>query len=120
MNARWIALLVALAAPFSVTAASELTMVSEHPVEGIAAGNLSGLAWCGDALWAVSDREDNVLYRLDVSDTVWQAEAERFELPPVPSTGLSWGVRMRSAFTGMVRSYPLVISSGSTILVVMV
>ena len=103
MNARWVALLVALAVPCSATAAPELTMVSEHPVEGIAAGNLSGLAWCGDALWAVSDREDNVLYRLDASDTVWQAEAERFELPPVPSTGLSWGVRMRSAFTGMLR-----------------
>ena len=76
------ALLVALAVPFSAAAAPELTMVSEHPVEGIAAGNLSGLAWCGDALWAVSDREDNVLYRLDASDTVWRAEAERFELPP--------------------------------------
>ena len=103
MNLRWVALLGVLAVPYSATAAPELTMRSEHPGEGIAAGNLSGLAWCGDALWAVSDREDNVLYRLDASDTGWQAEAERFELPPVPNTGLSWGVRMRSEFTGMLR-----------------
>ncbi|WP_407292859.1 esterase-like activity of phytase family protein [Stutzerimonas zhaodongensis] len=103
MNVRWVALLAALAAPVWAAEAPELKLVSEHPVEGITAGNLSGLAWCGDALYAVSDREDNVLYRLDASETVWRAEAERFELPPIPNTGLSWGVRMRSIITGMLR-----------------
>lgn len=104
MKGRWIALLFALAAPaWAAEGAAELALVSEHPVEGIAQGNLSGLAWCGDALWAVSDREDNVLYRLDASDTVWKAEAERFELPPVPNTGLSWGVRVRTVVFGMLR-----------------
>lgn len=104
MNARWIALLLLLTTPvWAAGEGVELEMVSEHPIEGIAQGNLSGIAWCGDALWAVSDREDNVLYRLDASETVWQAEAERFELPPVPNTGLSWGVRMRSAVVGLFR-----------------
>lgn len=103
MNARWVALLAMLVAPLWAAEPPELSLISEHPVEGIAAGNLSGLAWCGDALYAVSDREDSVLYRLDASETVWRAEAERFELPPVPNTGLSWGVRMRSALTGMLR-----------------
>ncbi len=81
----------------------ELELLSEHPVEGMAAGNLSGLAWCGDALWAVSDREDDRLYRLDASDSVWQGEAEHFDVPPAPNTGLPWGVRVRSAITGLVR-----------------
>ncbi|WP_312341496.1 esterase-like activity of phytase family protein [Stutzerimonas nitrititolerans] len=81
----------------------ELELLSEHPVEGMAAGNLSGLAWCGDALWAVSDREDDRLYRLDASDSVWRGEAEHFDVPPAPNTGLPWGVRVRSAITGLVR-----------------
>lgn len=98
------ALLWALVAPaWAADGVPELQLVSEHPVEGIAQGNLSGLAWCGDALWAVSDREDNVLYRLDASDTVWRAEAEHFDLPPVPRTGLPWGVRVRTVVTGLVR-----------------
>ncbi|MCI0918804.1 esterase-like activity of phytase family protein [Pseudomonas stutzeri] len=104
MNRCWLLLLLALVAPaWAAEDLSELALVSEHPVEGIEQGNLSGLAWCGDALWAVSDREDNVLYRLDASDTVWRAEAEHFELPPVPNTGLSWGARIRAAITGMLR-----------------
>jgi len=104
LNARWVALVAALAAPaWGAQDVAELALESEHPVEGIAQGNLSGLAWCGDGLWAVSDREDDRLYRLDASETVWQAEAEQFELPPVPNTGLSWGVRMRAAITGLVR-----------------
>ena len=36
MSLRWVALLCALAVPFSATATPELTMLSEHPVEGIA------------------------------------------------------------------------------------
>ncbi|HBX56801.1 esterase-like activity of phytase family protein [Pseudomonas sp. UBA2684] len=81
----------------------ELKLLSEHPIEGIARGNLSGLAWCGDALWAVSDREDDRLYRLDASQTVWQAEAELFVAPPVPVTPLPWGLRMRSWAASLVR-----------------
>ena len=30
-------------------------------------GNLSGLALCGNALWTVSDRDDDQIYRLDIS-----------------------------------------------------
>nr|WP_288500756.1 esterase-like activity of phytase family protein [uncultured Pseudomonas sp.] len=81
----------------------ELKLVSEHPVDGMDAGNLSGLAWCGDALWAVSDREDDRLYRLHSSATVWQAEAERFVAPPAPSMPLPWGLRMRTWMAGLVR-----------------
>ncbi|MDD1510098.1 esterase-like activity of phytase family protein [Pseudomonas sp. CNPSo 3701] len=81
----------------------ELKLVSEHPVDGMDAGNLSGLAWCGDALWAVSDREDDRLYRLDSSATVWQAEAEHFVAPPAPSMPLPWGLRMRTWMAGLVR-----------------
>jgi len=103
LRLRWVALLAALAAPVWAAEVPELALVSEHPVEGIAQGNLSGLAWCGDALYAVSDREDNALYRIDITEGVWRAEAEHFELPPVPNTGLSWGVRMRSVLVGMAR-----------------
>ncbi|MCQ4311275.1 esterase-like activity of phytase family protein [Pseudomonas stutzeri] len=108
MNRRWITLLFALSAPawgaeMAPEMAPELTLISEHPVERIAQGNLSGLAWCGDALWAVSDREDSQLYRLDASEAVWRAESERFDLPPAPDTGLSWGMRVRTAISGMVR-----------------
>jgi len=103
LRLRWAALLAALAAPVWAAEVPELALVSEHPVEGIAQGNLSGLAWCGDALYAVSDREDNALYRIDITEGVWRAEAEHFELPPVPNTGLSWGVRMRSVLVGMAR-----------------
>ena len=87
----------------SAAETAELELVSEHPIDGMAGGNLSGLAWCGDALWAVSDREDDRLYRLDTSETTWHGEAEQFEAPSVPNTGLPWGMRMRTALTGMVR-----------------
>lgn len=88
---------------WAANAAQELALVGEHPVEGIEAGNLSGLAWCGDGLWAVSDRDDGVLYRLDASETIWRAESEPFTAPPPPDSGLSWGTRVRSLLTGLVR-----------------
>lgn len=102
---RLAAALLLVAAPVlaETQALEELTLVSEHPIEGIAAGNLSGLAWCGEALWAVSDREDDRLYRLAAGDTVWQAEAEHFVAPPLSSTLLPWGLRMRTWVTGLVR-----------------
>ena len=37
----------------------ELKLVSEHPVDGMRGGNLSGLAQCGNELWTVSDRDDD-------------------------------------------------------------
>lgn len=96
-------LLVAAPALAETQALEELKLVSEHPIDGIAAGNLSGLAWCGEALWAVSDREDDRLYRLAGGDAVWQAEAEHFVAPPAPSNSLPWGLRMRTWATGLVR-----------------
>ncbi|MGE4408858.1 esterase-like activity of phytase family protein [Pseudomonas sp.] len=104
MIRRWLALLCLVAAPlYASDAPPELKLVSEHPLEGMPAGNLSGLAWCGDALWAVSDRLDDQLFRLDTSSTPWQAEAERFELPPPANSGLPWGMRMRAWVSGQVR-----------------
>ncbi|QLF93108.1 esterase-like activity of phytase family protein [Pseudomonas sp. ABC1] len=81
----------------------ELTLQGEHVVEGMAQGNLSGLAWCGDALWALSDRDDERVYRLDTAVSPWQAEAEHFDLPSPPDSGLPWGMRMRAWSSGLVR-----------------
>lgn len=103
MIRRWLALLCLLALPAWAQTAAQLQLAGEHPVEGMANGNLSGLAWCGDGLWAVSDRDDRQLYRLDASQPVWQAQAEPFQAPPVPDTGLSWGARTRASLAGAVR-----------------
>ncbi|CAD5106527.1 esterase-like activity of phytase family protein [Zestomonas carbonaria] len=81
----------------------ELKLQAEYPVEGMAVGNLSGLAWCSDALWAVSDREDDRLYRLTPADNLLLAEAETFEAPPVTDSGLPWGLRTRSWLASQVR-----------------
>ena len=55
----------------SVTAtaepAPELRLLSEHAVDGMRGGNLSGLAQCGKDLWTVSDRDDDQIYRLDTT-----------------------------------------------------
>jgi len=85
-RALWLAgLLWAAGALAEPGAPEQLRLLSEHPVEGIAGGNLSGLAQCGEALLAVSDREDDRLYRLNGSGSgVWQAEAESFRAPPAP------------------------------------
>ncbi|WP_439886473.1 esterase-like activity of phytase family protein [Pseudomonas sp. MBLB4123] len=85
------------------TPLEELRLLGEHPVAGMAGGNLSGLAQCGDALWAVSDREDDRLYRLTSGAAVWQAETEPFVAPPVPESPLPWGLRMRTWVAGQVR-----------------
>ncbi|HAF91751.1 MAG TPA: DNA topoisomerase IV, partial [Pseudomonas sp.] len=62
---RWMAALGLVCAPWLALAqVAELQLIEEQVVDGMPAGNLSGLAWCGDALWAVSDREDDRLYRL--------------------------------------------------------
>jgi hypothetical protein len=89
--------------PAPVPLPVELKLLSEHPVEGVVGGNLSGLAWCGDALWAVSDRDDSRIYRLDAREAVWQAEAEDFVAPSASQAALPWGLRMRSWVAGIAR-----------------
>ncbi|MFZ4965691.1 esterase-like activity of phytase family protein [Pseudomonas gingeri] len=81
----------------------ELKLLSEHPVEGMRGGNLSGLALCGKTLWTVSDRDDDLLYRLDTANRVWQAEGVHLEVPPVPDSGLPWGLQVRTWAASFVR-----------------
>ncbi|WP_338479370.1 esterase-like activity of phytase family protein [Pseudomonas trivialis] len=88
----------ALAAPVA-----ELKLVSEHAVDGMRGGNLSGLALCGKDLWTVSDRDDEQIYRLDISAPVWQAETVKIEVPPVPESGLPWGLRSRTTAASFIR-----------------
>jgi hypothetical protein len=83
--------------------APELRVVAEHPIDGMPGGNLSGLAQCGKDLWTVSDRDDDQIYRLDTRDTVWQAETVRIGVPPVPDSGLPWGLRSRAWVASFVR-----------------
>ena len=83
-------------APVMANTWSELALQSEHPVEGMRGGNLSGLALCSGELWAVSDRDDDQIYRLDQRYAQWYAEAHRIGAPPAPQSGLPWGVRMMS------------------------
>ncbi|MEG0862064.1 MAG: esterase-like activity of phytase family protein [Pseudomonas sp.] len=99
-----------LAAVLSVIALSsqaapwpELKFVAEYPVEGMRGGNLSGLALCKGELWTVSDRDDDLLYRLDTNAPVWQAESVPVAAPPVPDSGLPWGIRSRAWAAGQVR-----------------
>ena len=87
-----------LAAP-----AAELVLVSEHPVEGMRGGNLSGLALCGSELWTISDRDDDQIYRLDISAPTWQAETVKIDVPPVPESGLPWGLRSRTKAAALIR-----------------
>ncbi|MBS7599084.1 esterase-like activity of phytase family protein [Pseudomonas sp. RC2C2] len=104
MIARALAALLALFAPSSQAAPwPELKLVAEHPVEGMRGGNLSGLSACRGGLWAVSDRDDELLYRLDTSATVWQAQALHMDVPPVPESGLPWGLRSRTWVASQVR-----------------
>ncbi|WP_445180000.1 esterase-like activity of phytase family protein [Pseudomonas sp. McL0111] len=81
----------------------ELRLLSEHPVEGMRGGNLSGLAMCGKDLWTVSDRDDDQIYRLDIRDPVWKAETVRIDAPPVPDSGLPWGLKSRTWAASFVR-----------------
>ncbi|KAF2392435.1 esterase-like activity of phytase family protein [Pseudomonas frederiksbergensis] len=81
----------------------ELRVVSEHAVDGMRGGNLSGLAQCGKDLWTVSDRDDDQIYRLDTTASTWQAEVVRIDVPPVPDTGLPWGLRSRNWAASFVR-----------------
>ena len=82
------------AAPVMADTWPELALQSEHPVEGMRGGNLSGLALCSGELWAVFDRDDDQIYRLDTRESLWQAETLPVDVPPAPESGLPWGVRM--------------------------
>lgn len=97
------ALLSLLGVPALAETWPELAMQSEHPVEGMRGGNLSGLALCNGELWTVSDRDDDLLYRLDTTQTVWQAKGIRLEVPPVPDSGLPWGLRSSNWAMSYVR-----------------
>jgi hypothetical protein len=93
----WAGVAVAESAP-------ELTLLSEHAVEGMRGGNLSGLALCGNEMWAVSDRDDDQIYRLKPSDVpVWQAETVAVQAPTVPDTDLPWGLRSRTWAASFLR-----------------
>ena len=101
---RGFALALALLATSVVAApAPELKLLSEHPVQGMRGGNLSGLALCGQELWTVSDRDDEQIYRLDTRNTVWQAETVGIEVPAVPDSGLPWGLKVRTWAASFVR-----------------
>lgn len=95
--------LLLLASAVAAEPAPELTLVSEHAVDGMRGGNLSGLAQCGKDLWTVSDRDDDQIYRLDTSERVWQAETVRIDVPPVPDSGLPWGLKSRAWAASFVR-----------------
>ncbi|TWR91036.1 esterase-like activity of phytase family protein [Pseudomonas saxonica] len=82
------------AAPVMADTWPELVLQTEHPVEGMLGGNLSGLALCEGEMWTVSDRDDDQIYRLDTRYAEWQAEAVSIQVPPPPESGLPWGVRM--------------------------
>ncbi|ARS47443.1 DNA topoisomerase IV subunit B [Ectopseudomonas mendocina] len=81
----------------------ELKLQAEYPVEGINGGNLSGLALCGEIMWAVSDRDDDRLYQLQLDGSLLRAEAETFVAPEPPESALPWGLRMRNWAAGLVR-----------------
>lgn len=87
----------------SAEPAPELRVLSEHAVDGMRGGNLSGLAQCGKDLWTVSDRDDDQIYRLDTRASTWQAEAVHIDVPEVPDTGLPWGLRSRTWAASFVR-----------------
>ncbi|MBZ9782046.1 esterase-like activity of phytase family protein [Pseudomonas sp. REP124] len=87
----------------SAEPAPQLRLLSEHAVEGMRGGNLSGLAQCGKELWAVSDRDDDQIYRLPTGDGVWHAETVGIDVPPVPDSGLPWGLRARAWVASFVR-----------------
>ncbi|MET1077509.1 MAG: esterase-like activity of phytase family protein [Pseudomonas sp.] len=101
---RWLLAALLLAAPFGAWAQLEsLRLLEDRAVDGIAAGNLSGLAWCDGALWALSDREDDRLYRLEAGAISWLAQVERFAAPPAPASGSPWGLRTVNRVNGLFR-----------------
>ncbi|WP_213875544.1 esterase-like activity of phytase family protein [Pseudomonas sp. dw_358] len=103
--AAWLSIaLMCIAAPCLAAPVEQLKLLSEHVVDGMRGGNLSGLAACGDGLWTVSDRDDDVIYRFDPSSSpVWQAHALAIKVPAPPPSGLSEGVRLMVKASTYVR-----------------
>ncbi|MFG6204679.1 esterase-like activity of phytase family protein [Pseudomonas retamae] len=98
-----IAVVLLVWSSLGLTADPELRMLSEHPVDGMRGGNLSGLASCDGILWAVSDRDDDQIYRLDTQARVWKAEAVLISVPPVPGDpGRTLSMKTRSFFRALV------------------
>lgn len=87
----------------SAEPAPELRLLSEHVVDGMRGGNLSGLAQCGNDLWAVSDRDDDQIYRLETGNGIWHAEAVGIGVPAVPDSGLPWGLKSRAWVASFMR-----------------
>ncbi|CAG8864050.1 hypothetical protein PS627_00836 [Pseudomonas fluorescens] len=102
---RWVlaACLALCAVPTLADTWPELKLTAEHPVEGMRGGNLSGLAECRGGLWAVSDRDDDRIYRLDQRDRTWQSQPLTFTAPPVPESGLPWGLRSGNWAASFIR-----------------
>ncbi|WP_256582470.1 esterase-like activity of phytase family protein [Pseudomonas sp. Irchel 3A5] len=102
--ALWAGLLATLlATPAFAAPLPELVLVSEHPVDSMVGGNLSGLAMCGGQLWAISDRDDDLLYRMDMTKTVWQARSEKIDVPPALESDLPANLRSLAKLSSLVR-----------------
>jgi hypothetical protein len=99
----WLAALLLIAAPVFAAPLPELKLESEHAVDDMIGGNLSGLASCNGVLWTVSDRDDAIIYSLDTSDTVWKAKALQLEVPPVPDSGLAASLRAMAKAASLIR-----------------
>jgi hypothetical protein len=100
--AAWL-LLGSMAVAQGAAAVPELAFEGEYPVEGMRGGNLSGFALCAGELWAVSDRDDDQVYRMDRSGAVWQSQALTFKAPPAPDMGLPARIVARTVAAGLVR-----------------
>ncbi|KPW65310.1 esterase-like activity of phytase family protein [Pseudomonas cannabina] len=96
------ALASSVVAPVFAAPLEALKLQSEHPVDGMVGGNLSGLAMCNGQLWTVSDRDDNLLYSLDVSENTWKAEPRRIDVP-APQSYLPLNLRSMAGLSALVR-----------------
>ncbi|WP_201018204.1 esterase-like activity of phytase family protein [Pseudomonas cichorii] len=102
MTRSWLAALMLVTAPAFAAPFEELKLVSEHPVDGMTGGNLSGLAMCNGRLWTVSDRDDTLLYSLDTSKTTWVAEPHTMVVPE-PVSYLPLNLRSMASLSSVVR-----------------
>lgn len=103
---RWLILAASLLAGLAQAEPApleELRLGAEYPVEGMANGNLSGLAKCGETLWGVSDRDDDRVFQLSLVGDLLQAEAETFVAPEPPENQQPWGLRMRNWAASLIR-----------------
>ena len=98
----WLAALILIAAPVVAAPFEVLKLQSEHPVDDMVGGNLSGLAMCNGQLWAVSDRDDDVLYSLDVSQDTWKAQPYHIDAPS-PQSYLPLKLRFMAGLSALIR-----------------